>query len=115
MNIEWKYAPKWASEVRKEPVSGKLCWVGWEDNGSCMVERACRIDTELPTYIANGFESWPLVCKSGDDIELTDNLLHVYTVGGHKLYAESPEVGDLLKQLFADRANALADHFELGE
>lgn len=108
MNIQWKYAPKWASEVRRAP-NGRLVWVGY-----AAYPFANYVDNDGPVY-AGDIKDWPLVCSAGDDVELTDGLLHVYTVGGHKLYAESAEAGDLLKQLFADRANALADHFELGE
>lgn len=110
MNIKWKYAPKWASEVRRA-ANSRLVWVGYRENESTI---ATYVDSDLPVYAAS-VDDWPVVCTQGEDVQLTDNLLHVYTVGGHKLYAETPEAGALLKQLFADRANALADHFELGE
>lgn len=108
MRIEWKYSPEWATEVRRELKSCSLVWCGG-GLAECVV-------TGSPIYQPSRCASWPIICKRGEDVELHCGLLHVYTIGGHKIYAESMEVSGVIKQLLVDRVNSMADHhFEMGE
>lgn len=108
MRIEWKYSPKWATEVRRKPNSSTLVWCG---GGFAECIATC-----MPIYHPSRVVSWPIVCKRGEDVELHCGLLHVYTIAGHKIYAESMEVSGVIKQLLVDRVNSMSDHhFEMGE